>query len=234
MIHARWQTIRMSICAVLIVGMLAETGRALLMPSVSKHILDKEKANSVILPAQIPLTHWHLFKEQSLKSRENQSLGYLYQYRNAKNEQIDIQVRYEQYAEGNINRLFMVYDIAPPASTNILIKQTPQGDAYGLMLYDGRAYLSACINPIGHSTATAEQFAKNKYQYGLDPLRTLGWIAGLNDLIDTRCFWTAISTPVSSSADKPVIEAKFQMLEAVWAEWYPWWRSRLPSITPSA
>lgn len=234
MINARWQTIRISICAALILGMLAETGRALLMPSVSKLTQAQRESNSVVLPTDVPLTNWRLFNEKSLKPGKNQSIGHLYQYRNSQNEQIDIQVRYEQSAEGNISRLLMLYGIAPPASTIITIKQNTQGDSYGLMLYNERAYLSACINPIGHSTATAEQFAKNKYQYGLEPIRTLGWLAGLNDLIDTRCLWVVISTPVASFDDKQVIDSKFQMLESVWAEWYPWWRSRLLSITPSA
>ncbi len=230
MITAHWQTIRISICAVLIMGMLAETGRALLMPSVSKLELDKEKANSVVLPTTVPLANWQLTDNKSLKANKNQAIGHLYQYRNSDNKQIDIQVRYQQYTEGNISRLLMVYGITPPASTSITIKQNEQMGSYGLMLYNERAYLSACINPIGQSTATSEQFAKNKYQYGLKPLRTLGWIAGLNDLIDARCLWTVISTPVSSSADNQVIERKFETLEAVWAEWYRWWKPQLQEL----
>jgi cyanosortase A-associated protein len=227
LITDRWQTVRIAICAVLLTGALIETGRALLRPTVVKDTAAANTANSVKFPPSIPLSNWQLSTNKSLKPSPGQGLGHLYQYRNHNNEKVDIQVHDEKYTEGNIGRLLMVYDIAPPASALLTTKYQYNSGFYALTSYNNRAYLSACINPIGQSTATQQQFTQNKYQYGLNFVRTLGWLAGVNDLIDASCLWTLISTPLPADVDEQLLTKKYETLEAIWAEWYDWWNLNL-------
>lgn len=223
----RWQTLRIGICAVLLTGMVAQIGRALLMPSVAKNTIAANIKNSVQFPPNIPISGWQLSNNQALKPSEGKAIGHLYQYRNSKNEKVEIQIHHEDYAEGNMGRLLMVYGIAPPASALLRVKYRNNTGFYALTSYNNQAYLTACLNPIGESTATQEQFTQNKYKHGLEVFRTLGWFAGQNDLIDARCLWTVISTPLPADVDKQVLEEKYQKLEAVWGEWIDWWNLNL-------
>lgn len=225
-----WQNFRIGICAILLTGILAEISRALIIPSVAKEKIIANTDKSVQLPTNISLPNWQLLNNQSLKPTTGKAIGHLYQYRNQNNEKVDIQVHYENYIEGNISRLLMIYDIAPPASTTLTIKHQENVGFYALTSFNNRAYLSACINPIGQSTATQEQFSQNKYQHGLDFSRILGWTAGLNDLIDTRCLWTVISTPLPVDADEQLLAKKHQTLEKIWGEWYSLWKPKLNQL----
>lgn len=226
----RWQTIRIGVCAVLLAGILVETGRALLMPTVDRNKIVANAAKSIQFPAKIPLSDWEFVKSKTIEPSEGKAIGHLYQYRNQDNKTVDIQVHYENYAEGNIGRLMMVHGIAPPASAFLTIKEQSPTGFYALTSYNNRAYLSACINPIGKSTATSEQFTKNKYEYGFSFGRTLGWAAGLNDLVDAHCLWTAISTPIPENADEALLAEKYKTLETIWSHWYDWWQPNMKKL----
>ena len=226
----RWQTVRIGVCAVLLAGILVETGRALLMPTVDKGKIVVSTAKSIQFPAKIPLSDWQLVKSKAIEPSEGRAIGHFYQYRNQDNKTVDIQVHYENYVEGNIGRLMMVHGIAPPASAFLSIKEQYHTGFYALTSYNNRAYLSACINPVGKSTATSNQFTRNKYEHGFSYTRTLGWFAGLNDLVDAHCLWTAISTPIPANVDEALLAEKYQTLETIWGQWYDWWRPNFKSL----
>jgi len=226
----RWQTIRIGVCALLLTGILVETGRALMMPTVDKNKIAATTAKSIQFPTQIPLSDWQLVKNQSIEPSEGKAIGHLYQYRNQDNNTVDIQVHYENYAEGNVGRLMMVHGIAPPASAFLTIKEQYRTGFYALTSYNNRAYLTACINPVGKATATSEQFTKNKYEHGFGFARTLGWFAGLNDLVDARCLWTAISIPIPVNADEALLGEKYKILETIWSQWYDWWQPNMKKL----
>ena len=225
-----WQTIRIGVCAVLLAGILAETGRALFLPTVDKNKIVANATNSIQFQPTIPLSDWQLDKSKPIEPSEGKAIGHHYQYRNQKNEKVDIQVHYENYTEGNIGRLMMIHDIAPPASALLSIKEQYHTGFYALTSYNNRAYLSACINPVGKSTATQEQFTKNKYEQGLSVPRALGWLAGQNDLVDARCLWTAISMPLPDEPSEQLLAEKYQTLETIWSQWYDWWQPNFEKL----
>jgi cyanosortase A-associated protein len=220
----RWQTVRIGVCAVLLLGILLETGRALFLTTVDKNKIVANSTNSIKFPSNVPLSDWQLVENKLIAPSNGNAIGHLYQYRNQKNEKVDIQVHYEPYTEGNIGRLMMIHGIAPPASALLTIKEQYHTGFYALTSYNNRAYLSACINPVGKSTATQEQFTKNKYEQGLSFVRALGWFAGQNDLVDARCLWTSISIPLPAEPSEQLLAEKYQTLEAIWPQWYDWWQ----------
>jgi len=220
----RWPQIRLGICAVLLTGLLGEWIYILLQPSS-----DSKNPNplNIVYPPQVPLPGWQLDKSVPLAAKNKaQTPGHLYQYSHSQ-ETVDIQVHGQKYGDGNVSRYLMVYGFTPPATTLLTIKQQPTTGYYALTSINSQAYLSACLNPHGQSTVTEAQFIQNLNLHGWSPQRALGWLFGLNDFRDTRCFWTILSAPIADTENPQLLADKYAMLEKVWQDWYRWWQPQL-------
>jgi cyanosortase A-associated protein len=190
--------------------------------------MDKgQRLSTFDFPATIALSQWQTLAAKPLAAtNQAQSIGKEYQYRQ-NGERLEIQARYEHYTDGNISRLLVVYTPIKPATVQPIIKYQEGIGSYSLFEHEGKAYLSACVNSVGESTVTEQQFVQNKYAYGWSPQRTLFWILGQNDLFDGRCLWTLISVPLSSDSYVLAVEKAYQDLENAWFDWYRWWKPRL-------
>jgi cyanosortase A-associated protein len=153
-------------------------------------------------------------------------MGRRYQYRQNRQE-LEVEVRYERYTDSNISRLLNIYTSIKGAALTLNAKRQEGIGYYALLQHEERAYLSACLNPIGESTITQQQFTQNRYQHGWSIRRVFFWAIGQDDLIESRCFWTLLSTPVPADADATALERADKTLESAWFDWYRWWRSQL-------
>ncbi|MCU0537970.1 MAG: cyanoexosortase A system-associated protein [Hydrococcus sp. Prado102] len=223
MVKLKWQSVRIVLVAVTLSGAIAILLKAILLPDTDKEL----QQSSFDFPATIKLSQWQPLAAKPLQATDiAQSIGKKYQYRQ-NGDRLEIQARYEHYTDGNISRLLVVYTPIKPATVQPIVKYQEGIGFYSLFEYEGKAYLSACINYAGESTVTEQQFVQNKYAYGWSPQRTLFWILGQNDLFDGRCLWTLMSVPLSSDSYVLAIEKAYQELENAWFDWYRWWKPRL-------
>ncbi|MDJ0733718.1 MAG: cyanoexosortase A system-associated protein [Nostocaceae cyanobacterium] len=100
------------------------------------------------------------------------------------------------------------------------IKQSSEIGYYTLYSDDKQAFLTACINPRGGSTATSAQFMKNRYTYDLTWNRLVLWIFGQEILRDNRCLWTQLSVSLN---DMSITDA-YAILESNWTHHYKTWQ----------
>jgi cyanosortase A-associated protein len=223
MVASRWQPLRIVAIALTLGGVVGVLAKTILFPNAKS---DRE-LGSFDFPATVPLPQWQLVSAKPLTSAKSApDLGQQYQYSQNK-KRVDIEARYERYTDGNIGRLLVVYTPIKPATVLPTVKYREDIGYYSLFEYKEKAYLSACLNPMGQSTVTEQQFVQNKYSYGWNPKRTLGWILGQDDLFDGRCLWTLLSTPVVSDSGSTAQEEAYQNLENVWFGWHRWWKSKL-------
>jgi cyanosortase A-associated protein len=131
-----------------------------------------------------------------------------------------------------------VYTPIRTANADLQIKYQPGIGHYGVLTHKdaktqtSRAYLSACINPQGESTATEQQFTHNLSK-GWQPSQVGSWILGQKSLIDRRCLWTLMSVPVQTDSKAAPATARsteqaYKTLETAWVSWYQWWRENYP------
>ncbi|MEO1402290.1 MAG: cyanoexosortase A system-associated protein [Cyanobacteria bacterium J06635_1] len=111
----------------------------------------------------------------------------------------------------------------PVPREEIVIKQSPDLGSYLLYSDQEQAYLSACIDPYGNSTATDEEFKYNRNFYDIRH-RLWPWLTGEN-LKDERCLWAHLSTPLGDNA-----QAAKQALEQIWPVWYELWQIEFPPL----
>lgn len=220
-----WKLIRISLLAVTLGGILWVLGKSVLQPNV-----DEPPVNSFVFPTAVPLPDWQQVESAPLKtSKANFLAGQRYQYRRD-SVLLDIEMRYVNYTDGNVSRLLGVYTPVKSTTVDPTISHQEGVGFYSVFVYQGRAYLSACINSRGGSTATEQQFVQNRYSYDLQFGRILLWALGQKDILDRRCLWSLLSTPVGAqlkSAPKEPKEA-FQVLETAWFSWYRWWQPNFP------
>lgn len=223
MAKLQWQSIRILLVAITLSGAIGILLRAILLPNTDREI----RPNSIDFPATINLPQWKPVAAKPLEAaKQAQAIGKEYQYRQ-NGKRLRIEARYEHYTDGNISRLLVVYTPIKPATVQPIIKYQEGIGAYSLFEHKGKAYLSACVNYVGKSTVTEQQFVKNKYAYGWSPQRTLFWILGQNDLFDGRCLWTLMSIPLSSDSYVLAVEKAYGELEKAWFDWYREWKPKL-------
>lgn len=229
---SNWQIIRLSLLAVTFGGSFLVLVKAVFFSNPA----EETGMNYFDFPAKVPLQGWEQIKSTPLKENiKNEELavynGKEYQYIQDDNK-LDIQARFEKYSDSNVGRLLVVYTPLEPATVQLKLNYAEEVGYYAVFVYDNTIHISACINPKGKTTATEEQFVKNKYTYGLSVKRTILWILGQQDLVDSSCLWTLLSMPVpqasSTAMEEADIAATYQKLETAWFDWYNWWESRFP------
>ncbi|MDJ0729052.1 MAG: cyanoexosortase A system-associated protein [Crocosphaera sp.] len=236
-LHTHWQTTRVSLLGILLLGMLGLLTYKIIVPE------DTEKTNNnlptVTVPDTVPLSNWNLIKSQPLKSLETKEEGEQisakeYEYSNEQ-EGLTAEIRYAKY-HGNFNH-FLIKDMEMPAATiHPHIHYKKGVGHYAFFEYDNTSYLGSCINAKGEATVTLDQYNRNRYLWGWGLTRTFFWLLGEQDLVEYRCLWTIMSMPNPSESDFTInidphnkeLNETEKKLEQAWFDWYSWWKNNFP------
>ena len=178
--------------------------------------------NPFAFPESVPLPDWQLQASQSLNSSHPSEFGaQQYRYQNPQSDTaLGIEMRYLS-GNGEVKSYIGRYtDIATDAE----IRNSESG-FYGLLTHKETAYLSSCIPPRGNSVFTAKQFQRNALLHDIRPTRTVKWWVGEQKLIDQRCLWVNLSTPIENGS----ANAAYNRLEEAWQPWLAWWQERFPN-----
>ena len=223
MLNSTWQPVRISLLAITAGAALLILGKLLTLPKV-----DKASAQAVnTLQPVVPLPGWQLLDNSELKANKDSRFGRGYRFQQG-NRTLNADVHY-MTSDGNVSRYLFVYSPVRTANANLKVKYQPETGYYGVLSHKGQAYLTACVNPRGQSTVTEQQFTQSRYTYDLKPNRILPWVLGQESLIDRRCLWTLLSTPVPTSTTPEASEAAaYKTLETAWLSWHQWWQANYP------
>ncbi|UBF28757.1 cyanoexosortase A system-associated protein [Kovacikia minuta CCNUW1] len=217
-----WQPVRLSLLVGVLGSVVGIWGWTIAAPKTGK----VAQNNAYPFPAIVPLTTWQLLKTTPLPPNPSTNLspGQRYQYRNTQTS-LEVEARV-MGGDDNISRFLETYTAIGADKVNLVIKNQPQVGFYGVLTHNGRAYLTACINHQGGSTVTEQQFRQNPQNYHLQVNRVLPWLLGRETLIDRRCLWTLMSTPMPTTAKVETIASAetFKTLETAWFSWYEWWQ----------
>lgn len=220
-----WQSIRLSLLAATFLGAVLVTAKLAAAPKNDQDAVQKPNP----LPETIAVQNWQFLNSTSLKPSKEAPFGRQYRYRQG-DRPLDVELQYMS-SDGNVSRYLFVYTPVRTANSAMKIKHKPGVGYYGVLSHKGNAYLSACINPRGESTVTEQQFTQNRYTYDLQVSRFLPWLLGKESLIDRRCLWTFMSTPLetqSKAGNATATEAAYKTLETTWFSWNKWWQSNFP------
>ncbi|WP_421656929.1 cyanoexosortase A system-associated protein [Leptothermofonsia sp. ETS-13] len=225
MIKDLWKPARLALLVGVCIGTAWVLGRAIAAPKA-----EKAQEQTYPLPEKVPLNGWELQASSPLDKIEELPPGREYQYRQRANS-LTVQTRI-MLSDGNISRLLFVYTPIKSANANLQIKHHPGVGYYGVLVHKGRAYLSACVNSRGESTVNEPQFMQNRYKYDLQITRVLPWILGQEPLLDQRCLWTLMFTPLpaNAKADSTTTEETLKTLETAWFSWHRWWELHFPPV----
>lgn len=183
------------------------------------------KITTFNFPSVVPLTGWQPLPSNNLieltTNQPNYVSGRQYQYIQ-NGIPIDIEMRYLVNTAGDVKDLVKTYKLVP--TTSITLRQHNEIGFYGLFTYQGKAYLSTCINPHGGSTFTDRQFKQNRNIHDWQTNRILPWLLGRENLKDNRCLWANLSTDIKNSSP----ESAYYLLETTFPTWYQWWYQRFP------
>jgi len=156
-------------------------------------------------------------------------------------QRLEIDVHYlAPWTDGNVSRLLFVNTPLRTANARLQPREHPDTGFYGVLTYEGYAYLTACINPKGNSTITEQQKTHNRYATGLRPGRVFQWLIGQGKLWDGRCLWTLMRVPLEpdtlgspeNTAPSAASEQAYQILESAWVPWHRWWQANYPPPVP--
>jgi cyanosortase A-associated protein len=223
MLSLTWQPIRISLFAITLGGALLTLGKLLTLPKIDQNSV--QVVNT--LPPSVPLPGWQLLSNAELKANKDSRFGRSYRYQQGNNV-LNADVHY-MTSDGNVSRYLFVYSPVRTANANLKVKYQPETGFYGVLSHQGKAYLTACVNPRGPSTVTEQQFTQNRYAHDLKVDRILPWAMGQESLIDRRCLWTLLSTPVATDVTAGNSEeAAYKNLETAWLAWHQWWQANYP------
>lgn len=185
-------------------------------------------------PERLALTGWESGETEPLRETRPQAdavynrvrSGQSYRYFQA-GIPLELELRYMITTSGDIHSYLRSQGLFPEAGfQHQEIRELPEIGTYKLFADQQQAYLSACINPDGSSTVTAEQFQRNRLVHDLRPHRLLPWLVGRASLPDRRCLWVHLSTPLQGDSR----QVSYQRLEKAWQQGYPQWRSLFPDL----
>ncbi len=214
-----WKNLRMPVLAVTLTGVLLVLGKLILYPAVTKRTV-----TPFVFPSAVPLPGWQPLPSHPLVAQTTKPAKYVSgrQYQYIQNDlPLNIEMRYVVDTDGDVKEFIKTYASIPSSP---VLRQKEEIGFYGLFTYQGKAYLSTCINPYGNSTVTDRQFKQNRNTYDLQLNRLLPWLLGQENFKDERCLWAHLSTPLRHSSPEPA----YQLLESTWFSWYQWWRPRFP------
>ena len=225
MLKSNWQTIRLGLLATSFFGVSLVLARLTLMPKADGATQKPENT----LQTTVPIEGWQFITSEPITSNQEAMFGRRYQYQNGQTKLEAAQ--FYMRSDGNVSRYLFVHSPVKTANAKLEVKFQPGVGHYGLVAHEGKAYLSACINPRGTSTVTESQFTQNRYASDLQISRILPWLLGQESLIDYRCLWTLMSVPLKNGANAGAVvsdKAAYKDLEAAWFSWHQWWQANFP------
>jgi cyanosortase A-associated protein len=183
------------------------------------------------LPSQISLANWQLKESKilniSLDNDATSAQQYLYISSPRNILRIDA-----IYTNGTVSISKSLEMIGVKSSNNNLsMRYLEKVGYYALFSDQERAYLSSCINSLGMTTVTEEQFINNR------PLEITwrhisAYLMGTSDLFDDRCLFTTISIPIEKNdlvgKNNSSLDKKYQTLEKAWINWHLYWKDNFP------
>ncbi len=217
-----WKQLRILVLAVTFSSTLFVLGNIILaIPNTGNN-------TTFDFPSQIPLPGWQPLASHSLtqQAASNQKSPPFRKYQYSRNRiPLDIEMRYIINTNGDIKLFVRIFTAIVPSSISQWNTRHSEGVGfYSLFTYQGKAYLSACINPRGESTVTNVQFVRNRRIHDAQPSRILPWLLRQEPLIDNRCLWALLAVPAKDGSS----EDAYPILETVWKAWYSWWAPRFP------
>ncbi|MDX2239757.1 MAG: cyanoexosortase A system-associated protein [Leptolyngbyaceae cyanobacterium bins.302] len=226
MLNSNWRSIRLGILAATFAGTAFVWAKVAAMPKVDNAAAQKPENT---LQASVPIQGWQFITSEPVTSNEEAKFGRRYQYRQGE-KTLQAEQFYMQ-SDGNVSRYLFVHTPIRTANATMKVKFQPGVGHYGLVAHEGKAYLSACVNPRGISTVTEPQFTQNRYANDLQISRIVPWLLGQESLIDYRCLWTLMAVPLkngSSSDSTASGEKAYKDLETAWFSWHQWWQANFP------
>ncbi|HEY9909876.1 MAG TPA: cyanoexosortase A system-associated protein [Thermosynechococcaceae cyanobacterium] len=217
--------IRLAMLVVLLSGAIVVLGKAILTPKATQ----QAAAPAATLPTTVAIDGWQLTKTSALKDLGDKVPGQRYEYRSTAANAPVLEVdAWMMAGDGNISRFLFVH--TPIREGNVKLQERQNADGvYAVLTHEGRAYLSACINPRGGATVTEQQFTQNHYRHDLQVGRLLPWLMGQESLLDARCIWTMMSVPIDpNQSNAGTSETAYKTLETAWVSWYRWWQPNFP------
>jgi cyanosortase A-associated protein len=221
-----WKPLRISLLAVIFGSVLFVLGRSIVANKV-----DNYTATPSVFPPEVPLPEWEPVASRPLQVQTKQTnknpkflIGRQYQYiRNGR--PLELEMRYIVDTDGDIMFFLQNFTSIPPTAALISNSHQQEGVGfYSLFVYQGKAYLSTCINPRGSTTVTAQQFIHNRISQDLKLERVFPWLVGQEQLRDSRCLWANLSIPLKDSSPQQA----YQTLKTTWFSIYPWWQQHFP------
>jgi cyanosortase A-associated protein len=186
-------------------------------------------STEIPLPQTISLPGWQTQPSQPIAPRSSASrynrvlAGQRYFYRQG-DRSLQVTVHPVVETEGDVGQ-FMIgshsQSISPPISFED--RQSSNG-FYRIFTQQNQAYLQSCLNLNGYATVTSTQFRQNAYVQALQPQQWLGWLMSQRRLLERRCLWIQISTPI----EQRDVQLAYAALEQSWKTLIPIWRSYLP------
>ena len=184
------------------------------------------KIASFIFPKSVPLSQWQLSKSGAVSPYLVRPPAYIsgnfiagkhYRYRR-NNQFIDIEMRYLSETNGDLKGF-----ITQQTGELLPVLRNSKSGFYSLYEHQGKAYLSACINPRGGSTVTSDRFNRNR-QSDIRLNKVIPWFLGESRLVDRRCLWAHLSMPLDRDRRA---EETYRTLENIWFDWHNWWQDSL-------
>ncbi len=194
------------------------------------------KPQAFKFPAQVPLTGWQVVNRQAIVDPAHLRADILssqrYQYRQGTYPLVlTAEARYvlprkiPVETKEFLNLFLLDQKKAYQALPFKPVEQEFQpGSFYSVFTYQGRAYLSACIDPSGKSTTNSEQFRRNRLAFDLTWDKVLRWPFSSAGLLDQRCVWSQLSLPLKQAKPEPT----YTLLKSAWADWFKWWQTNFP------
>lgn len=214
---SHWQSLRIPFLAATLGGICLVLGKSIFDPSIGK-------PTPYAFPAQVPLSGWQAETPAPRESAAGRQRGH-YRYRQGQ-EVLEVEMRYLTDTNGDFKVFLQDHTTMHVPANRVSVRHQEETGFYGLSRHQGRVYLTACINPLGGSTLTREQFLQNRQTYDLQPDRLWAWLLAQADLRDRRCLWVHLSLPLNSASP----QATEQKLEAAWIDWHQFWQPHFPKL----
>ncbi len=201
-------------------------GKSVLHPGITSPL-----PQNYNFPEFITLSPWQQSFSKAVKPHMVEPNAYIsgnliagkhYRYRH--NEKyLDIEMRYFSQTNGDLKSFIT----SKTAELSSRLKQDSEGGFYSIYIYQDKAYLSACINSLGGSTITSDQFQNNRLIYNTHIKQIVPWLLGQREFRDKRCLWAHLSLALDAETS---VEETYLTLETVWFDWHDWWRSHFPDV----
>ncbi len=197
------------------------------------------KPQTFKFPAQVPLAGWQVINHQPIADPAHLSPEIIssqrYQYQNinisVRASILTLETRYfiPRKLPVDTTELLNLFLLKPKRYDQALpFKLTEQefqpGSFYSLFTYQKRAYLSGCIDPSGRSITNLSQFRRNRLETDLVWDKVLRWPFSSAALLDQRCLWSQLSTPLEEANPEPT----YTLLKIAWKDWFKWWQANYP------